>query len=93
MAGHDINYLAVSGALGIFGRKGEKPYAPVNVVGDFAGGGAVLFQGILLALVERGRCGRGQVVEANSELKFLIFHLLEGSEINDSLICGYTFDM
>lgn len=64
-AGHDINYLAVSGVLGLLGRKGERPTAPWNVLGDFAGGGAMLVVGILLAIVERGRSGRGQVVEAN----------------------------
>ena len=65
MAGHDINYIAVSGVLSLFGRKGEKPYPPGNVVGDFAGGGAMCFMGILLALLARERSGRGQVVEAN----------------------------
>ena len=65
MAGHDINYIAVSGALSLFGRKGEKPLPPANVLGDFAGGGATLFQGILLALFSRATTGRGQVVEAN----------------------------
>lgn len=65
MAGHDINYIAVSGALSILGRKGEKPFGPVNILGDFAGGGATLFQGILLALLARERTGEGQVVEAN----------------------------
>jgi alpha-methylacyl-CoA racemase len=65
MAGHDINYIAVSGALSLFGRKGEKPLAPGNILGDFAGGGATLFQGLLLALIERGKSGKGQVVEAN----------------------------
>ncbi|EWC43885.1 alpha-methylacyl-CoA racemase [Drechslerella stenobrocha 248] len=65
MAGHDINYIAVSGVLSMFGRAHEKPYAPGNVVGDFAGGGAVCFLGILLALIERQRSGRGQIVEAN----------------------------
>ena len=65
MAGHDINYIAVSGALSMLGRKGEKPLPPANILGDFAGGGATLFQGILLALIERGKSGRGQVVEAN----------------------------
>ncbi|KAF2090695.1 hypothetical protein K490DRAFT_71057 [Saccharata proteae CBS 121410] len=65
MAGHDINYIAVSGVLGMLGRKVEKPYAPGNVLGDFAGGGAMCFMGILLALLERERSGRGQVVEAN----------------------------
>ncbi|KAF2871167.1 CoA-transferase family III domain-containing protein [Massariosphaeria phaeospora] len=65
MAGHDINYIAVSGVLSLFGRRGEKPYAPGNVVGDFAGGGAMCVLGILLALLARERTGRGQVVEAN----------------------------
>ncbi|KAK6526319.1 hypothetical protein TWF694_004918 [Orbilia ellipsospora] len=65
MAGHDINYIAVSGVLSMLGRANERPYAPGNIVGDFAGGGAVCVLGILLALVERGRTGRGQVVEAN----------------------------
>ncbi|KIW07270.1 uncharacterized protein PV09_02125 [Verruconis gallopava] len=65
MAGHDINYIAVSGVLSLFGRAHEKPYPPGNVVGDFAGGGAMCFLGILLALINRERTGRGQVVEAN----------------------------
>lgn len=65
MAGHDINYIAVSGVLSLFGRKGEKPYPPGNVIGDFAGGGAMCFLGILLALLAREKNGFGQVVEAN----------------------------
>ncbi|KAI9708399.1 MAG: hypothetical protein M1820_004103 [Bogoriella megaspora] len=65
MAGHDINYIAASGVLSMLGRKGEKPYAPGNIVGDFAGGGVMCFLGILLALIQRQRSERGQVVEAN----------------------------
>lgn len=65
MAGHDINYLAVSGVLGLLGRDGAKPTPPWNILADFAGGGATLFQGVLLAVVARQRTGRGQVVEAN----------------------------
>lgn len=65
MAGHDINYLAVSGVLSMLGRSGQKPHAPWNILGDFAGGGATLFQGLLLAVVARERSGKGQVVEAN----------------------------
>ncbi|TGO82548.1 hypothetical protein BPOR_0808g00040 [Botrytis porri] len=65
MAGHDINYIAVSGALSLLGRKNEKPLPPANILGDFAGGGATLFQGILLALLAREKSGKGQVVEAN----------------------------
>lgn len=65
MAGHDINYLAVSGVLSLLGRDGEKPHPPWNILADFAGGGATLFQGILLAIISRQSSGKGQVVEAN----------------------------
>ncbi|KAI8659459.1 hypothetical protein NCS56_01163200 [Fusarium sp. Ph1] len=65
MAGHDINYLAVSGVLGMLGREGEKPHPPWNILADFAGGGAALFQGVLMAIIARHSSGRGQVVEAN----------------------------
>lgn len=65
MAGHDINYIAVSGALSMLGRRHERPYPPGNILGDFAGGGHVCFTGILLALLSRNATGRGQVVEAN----------------------------
>lgn len=65
MAGHDINYLAVGGVLAMLGRSGEKPHPPWNILADFAGGGATLSQGILLALLAREKTGKGQVVEAN----------------------------
>jgi len=65
MAGHDINYIAVSGALSLLGREGEKPYAPGNLLADFAGGGMMCAVGILLALFGREQTGKGQVVEAN----------------------------
>jgi len=64
MAGHDINYIAISGALSIIGRKGEKPLPPINLLGDFAGGGMSCALGIALALVERARSGKGQVIDA-----------------------------
>jgi alpha-methylacyl-CoA racemase len=64
-AGHDINYLAMSGVLSLLGRKGEAPYAPINVLGDFGGGGLPCFTGILLALLSRAQTGKGQVVEVN----------------------------
>jgi alpha-methylacyl-CoA racemase len=65
MAGHDINYLSVSGTLAMLGREGEKPHPPMNILADFAGGGAMLFQGILMAVISRHSSGHGQVVEAN----------------------------
>jgi alpha-methylacyl-CoA racemase len=64
MAGHDINYIALSGALALIGRRGEKPLAPINLLGDFAGGGMLCALGILLALMERSRSGQGQIVDA-----------------------------
>ena len=63
-AGHDINYLAMSGALSLFGHAGERPVAPVNLLADFAGGGFLMVIGILAALQERTRSGLGQVVDA-----------------------------
>ena len=65
MAGHDINYVAVSGLLSMLGRRGEKPYPPANILGDFGGGGLVCFLGIVMALLQRANTGIGQVVEAN----------------------------
>lgn len=66
MAGHDINYLAVSGILGLLGPSGQQPpQPPGNILADFAGGGLVAFTGILLALLRRAGTGQGQVVEAN----------------------------
>ena len=64
MAGHDINYIALSGALSLFKRKGDRPLPPANLLGDFAGGGMLCAMGILLALFERERSGKGQVVDA-----------------------------
>ncbi|MEU4763090.1 CaiB/BaiF CoA-transferase family protein [Actinosynnema sp. NPDC023794] len=63
-AGHDINYIAVAGALEPIGRAGAPPTVPLNVVGDFGGGGLLLALGVLAALYERERSGRGQVVDA-----------------------------
>jgi len=65
MAGHDINYLAVSGVLSMLGASDTPPLPPGNVLADFAGGGHVAFSGVLLALIHRGVSGEGQVVEAN----------------------------
>ena len=64
MAGHDINYIALSGALSLFKRKGERPLPPANLLGDFAGGGMLCAMGILLALFERSRSGKGQVIDS-----------------------------
>ncbi|HSP98183.1 MAG TPA: CaiB/BaiF CoA-transferase family protein [Candidatus Dormibacteraeota bacterium] len=64
MAGHDTNYIAISGALSLIGRKGERPLPPVNLLGDFAGGGMLCALGISLALLERAHSGKGQIVDA-----------------------------
>jgi alpha-methylacyl-CoA racemase len=63
-AGHDVNYLALTGALRVLSRPGERPVAPPGLVADFGGGGMVLAFGIAAALLERTRSGRGQVVDA-----------------------------
>jgi alpha-methylacyl-CoA racemase len=63
-AGHDINYIALAGVLHAFGRKGEAPVPPLNLVGDFGGGGMLLGFGVACALLEAQRSGRGQVVDA-----------------------------
>ncbi len=63
-AGHDINYIALSGALHSIGRRGQKPVAPLNLLGDFGGGGLLLAFGMVCALLEVGRSGKGQVVDA-----------------------------
>lgn len=62
-AGHDINYISLTGALHAIGRKGEKPVPPLNLVGDFGGGALYLAMGMLAALVEAQRSGKGQVVD------------------------------
>ena len=63
-AGHDINYIAVSGALGAIGRAGERPVPPLNLVGDYGGGGMLLAYGVVAALLSATRTGAGQVVDA-----------------------------
>jgi alpha-methylacyl-CoA racemase len=63
-AGHDINYIALAGVLAHLGRAGEKPTPPINLVGDFGGGGMLLAFGVVCALLEAQRSGQGQVVDA-----------------------------
>ena len=63
-AGHDLNYIALAGVLHAFGRKGEAPVPPLNLIGDFGGGGMLLGFGIACALVEARVSGKGQVVDA-----------------------------
>ncbi len=63
-AGHDINYISLTGALHAIGRQGEAPVPPLNLVGDFGGGTMYLIMGVLAALVERQASGKGQVVDA-----------------------------
>jgi alpha-methylacyl-CoA racemase len=63
-AGHDINYIALAGALWPIGRVGERPVPPLNLVGDFGGGGMLLAFGMCAAMLEAQRSGKGQVVDA-----------------------------
>ena len=77
-AGHDINYISLAGCLGHIGRKGEAPVPPLNLIGDFGGGGMLLAFGIACALFESGRSGKGQVVDAamvdGSAVLMTMFH-------------------
>src|SRR5436853_6193083 len=63
-AGHDINYIALAGALAHFGRAGGKPTAPINLVGDYGGGGMLLAFGVVCGILEARTSGQGQVVDA-----------------------------
>jgi alpha-methylacyl-CoA racemase len=64
VAGHDINYISVAGVLGAIRRAGERPLAPLSLIGDFGGGGMLLAFGVACALLEAKSSGRGQVVDA-----------------------------
>ena len=79
-AGHDINYIALAGALAHFGRAGEAPVPPLNMVGDFGGGGMLLAYGVVCALLEAQRSGAGQVVDAA---------MVNGSAILMSMFWGF----
>jgi alpha-methylacyl-CoA racemase len=63
-AGHDINYIAMAGVLHTIGRRGEAPVPPLNLIGDFGGGGMFLAFGVVCALLEAQKSGRGQIVDA-----------------------------
>ncbi len=78
-AGHDINYLSIAGALEPLGPADGPPLPPLNYVGDFGGGGMLLVVGVLAALWERARSGRGQVVDAA---------MVEGSALITSILHG-----
>lgn len=78
--GHDINYIALTGALHAFGRQGEKPTPPINLVGDFGGGGMFLAFGLLAALRHARETGEGQVVDAA---------MTDGSAALMAMIWGY----
>lgn len=64
-AGHDINYISLSGALHAIGRRGEKPMPPLNLVGDFGGGGMMLAFGMVCGLLEAKSSGKGQVIDCS----------------------------
>ena len=79
-AGHDINYIALSGALHAIGRRDDKPTPPLNLVGDFGGGGMMLAFGIVCALFEAQKSGKGQVIDCS---------MVEGS----AALMGFFYDM
>jgi alpha-methylacyl-CoA racemase len=79
-AGHDINYIALAGALAHFGRRGELPVPPLNMIGDFGGGGMFLAFGVVCGILEAQRSGLGQVVDAA---------MIDGSAILMSMFWGF----
>jgi alpha-methylacyl-CoA racemase len=87
-AGHDINYIALTGMLHAIGRKGEAPVPPLNLVGDFGGGALYLAVGVLAGLLEAQKSGKGQVVDAAmvdgaASLGTIIFGLFAGGMWKD----------
>lgn len=66
-------YLCI-GVLSKLGRKDENPYAPVNLLADFAGGGVMCAMGIIMALYERTKSGKGQVIDASMVSKYFFYH-------------------
>ena len=80
-AGHDIDYIALSGALHAMGRTGEAPVPPLNLVGDFGGGGMLLAFGVVSALLEARTSGKGQVVDAA---------MVEGASLLTTMFWGMT---
>jgi len=82
MAGHDINYISITGALGAMGRKGTPPSPPLNLVGDYGGGTLFLVSGILAALYQAERTGKGDIVDAaiidGTNSMMSILHMLSG---------------
>jgi alpha-methylacyl-CoA racemase len=86
-AGHDINYIALAGALFHFGRAGEPPTPPMNMVGDFGGGGMLLAYGLVCGLLNAQRTGEGQVVDAamvdGSAALMMMFHAFSAMGIHD----------
>jgi alpha-methylacyl-CoA racemase len=81
LAGHDITYLALSGALHPIGPSDRPPAPPINYVADFGGGAMPLVVGVLAALLERGRSGRGQVVDAS---------MTEGASMMTAMLHGFV---
>jgi len=86
-AGHDINYIALSGALHGIGRSGEAPVPPLNLVGDFGGGGMLLAFGVVCGLLEAKQSGKGQVIDAamcdGSSLLMMMFHGMAAMGFHD----------
>ena len=79
-AGHDINYIALAGVLHAFGRRGEAPVPPLNLIGDFRGGGMLLGFGVACGLIEAARSGRGQVIDAA---------MVEGASLLATMFAGF----
>jgi alpha-methylacyl-CoA racemase len=81
-AGHDINYIALSGTLDLIGRRGQPPLPPLNLVGDFGGGGMLLAFGVVCGILEASRSGQGQVIDAA---------MVDGAALLAAMIHGFRW--
>jgi alpha-methylacyl-CoA racemase len=79
VAGHDVNYISVAGVLGAIARQGERPLFPLNLVGDYGGGGMFLAFGVVCGILEARTSGKGQVVDAA---------MVDGAALLSSLMYG-----
>lgn len=95
-AGHDINYISLSGVLHSIGRRDERPVPPLNLVGDFGGGGMMLAFGIVCALLESQKSGKGQVIDTamvdGSAALMGMFETLQGAGLFSDKRCSHKLD-
>eukprot|EP01100_Stratorugosa_tubuloviscum_P002446 TRINITY_DN156_c1_g4_i1.p1 TRINITY_DN156_c1_g4~~TRINITY_DN156_c1_g4_i1.p1 ORF type:complete len:377 (-),score=179.37 TRINITY_DN156_c1_g4_i1:85-1173(-) len=91
-AGHDLNYLAISGILSLFRRNNDRPFFPINLLADFAGGGLLCAFGILVALFEREKTGKGKIIDCSMTegVSYLASFIYHAQYMLPSMVLGGT---